>query len=114
MESILQRDIATARALARFMDEQFSIGRFKFGLDPLIGLFFGAGDAAGLLVSLYIFGLGLKHEPPQSKLLNMLGNIVIDFVIGDLFDFGIKENSKNLKLLEGHLRQNKTSLSTEH
>jgi hypothetical protein len=82
---------------------------FRFGLDPIIGLIPGLGDAAGALLSGAILLEAARHRVAHYTLLRMSGNIALDALIGaipllgDLFDFGWKANSKNLQLLERHL-----------
>jgi hypothetical protein len=96
------------RALAWLLDNSIPIPgtRLRIGLDPLIGLIPGLGDAAGALVSGYILLEAGRLGASRSTLLRMAANILIEAVVGwiplagDLFDAGWKANQKNLALLE--------------
>ena len=100
------------RQLSRLWDNSLSLPgtRLRVGLESLIGLLPIGGDAIGLLLSSYIllqaFSLGL----PRSLLIQMLFNILLDGVVGsvpvlgDLFDTAWKANTRNVSLLEAHLR----------
>jgi hypothetical protein len=81
---------------------------YRIGLDPLIGLVPGVGDAISALISCYLVyecaRLGIKKR----ILLLMLGNIGLDTlvgsfpVLGDIFDAAWKSNMRNLRLLDQH------------
>lgn len=98
--------------LARIMDTAFSIPgtRFRFGIDSLIGLIPGAGDLAGLAVSIYILVRARQIGVPWPLLSRMFANVLIDAgvgsipVLGDIFDFAFKANARNVDLLKDYLR----------
>ena len=102
----LDADLRRARVLAKLLDAQFSVGGFRFGLDPLIGLVPGMGDVVMSAVALYPVYLVRKHKLSQRYARKMLVNVAIDFaggavpILGDLFDAYFKANLKNLALLE--------------
>ncbi len=79
-----------------------------FGLDPIIGLLPGFGDAIGGLLSFVFVFAGWQRGLPKVTLLRMVVNIVIDSlggtlpIFGDLFDFYWKSNRMNYKLLRRH------------
>lgn len=81
----------------------------RFGLDPLVGLVPGVGDAAGALVAAYVVLAAARLDVPPSTLLRMLTNIAIDAllgtvpVLGDVFDVAWKANRRNVTLIERHL-----------
>ncbi len=83
--------------------------RFEVGLDPLVGLVPGIGDAVGAGVATYIVFEAARFGAPWSVLLRMLLNVGIDAllgafpVVGDLFDAAWKANIRNIGLLERHL-----------
>jgi hypothetical protein len=107
----LQRRLVRLRSLARLYDAGIRIPgtRFEFGLDPLVGLVPGIGDAVGAGVATYIVFEAARSGVPWSVLLRMLLNVGIDALIGafpvagDLFDAAWKSNLKNVDLLEEHL-----------
>ncbi|MBU6165274.1 MAG: DUF4112 domain-containing protein [Alphaproteobacteria bacterium] len=82
----------------------------RIGLDALIGLVPGAGDAATALLGLYIVWEARNLGASRALLLRMLANIAVDAAIGsvplagDLFDLLFRSNSRNLALLR-RLRQ---------
>ena len=78
----LDADLRRARVLAKLLDAQFSVGGFRFGLDALIGLVPGVGDAVTSAVALYPVYLVRKHKLPQRYARKMLINVAIDFAGG--------------------------------
>ena len=83
--------------------------RFRFGLDPVIGLLFpGGGDAVGGVLSLSVLLLALQNKLPVWVLGRMVLNIAVDTavgsvpLVGDLFDFGFRANQRNMDLLRHH------------
>lgn len=102
----MEKQLAIARALTDLLENRFGIGKFRFGLDPIIGAIPILGDLITTGLSLYIVWIGMKIKIPNTKIFQMLGNIVIDYfiglfpVIGDITDIAFKSNSKNIKILE--------------
>jgi hypothetical protein len=106
----LEGRVERLRRLARWWDAALKIPGtpFAVGLDPLLGLVPGVGDALGAGVSLWIVLQAARLGASASTLLHMLANIAIDALIGavpvagDVFDFAWKANLKNVELLERH------------
>lgn len=102
------------RALSFLLDNAIKIPgtRFRIGLDPIVGLLVGGGDAAGVILSSYIVLEAARLGLPRQVLLTMLGNLITDLVggsvpiVGDLFDAGWKANTRNLKLIEESIAVN--------
>jgi hypothetical protein len=98
--------------VSRLLDSAFSIPgtRIRFGLDPLIGLVPGIGDAVGAVFSGYLILQASRLGAPRSTITRMIANVAIDTVVGwvpllgDLFDVGWKANTRNLALLEQHVQ----------
>jgi uncharacterized protein DUF4112 len=96
------------RDLARLLDEAIRIPgtNIRVGLDPLLGLLPGGGDVAGGLLSGLIMLQAARAGAPASVLARMLGNVLLDVVVGavpllgDLFDFAWRANTKNVRLLD--------------
>lgn len=105
------RQLARIRAIARTFDSAIEIPgtRFRFGLDPIIGLIPGIGDLASDIASIYIVLVGIRLGAPRSVVVRMLANIGIDTIIGsvpvlgDIFDAGWKSNNMNVALIERHV-----------
>ena len=78
----------------------------RVGLDFLIGLISGIGDAIVLLMSWRIVYLGRKMGVPKPVLTQMVRNALLDFglgfvpVVGDIVDIFYKANTKNVQLME--------------
>ena len=101
------------RWLADLFDDRFRLpgtGR-RFGLDGVLGLVPGLGDAATGAVSLYLVAEAWRFGMPMASLLRMGANVVVDFalgvvpLIGDLFDFAWKANQKNVRLILDHVER---------
>lgn len=81
----------------------------RFGLDAVIGLIPGFGDAAGSLMSAYIVVQAARMGAPVPTLMRMLLNVGVETlagavpVAGDLFDAAFKANARNVALLRGEL-----------
>ncbi len=107
----MAQDIQRLQRLARLWDSAVRIPgtQVRLGLDPLVGLIPGIGDAAGALVSAYIVLEAARFDVPGTTLLRMLANIAIDAllgtvpVIGDIFDVTWRANLRNVALIEHHL-----------
>lgn len=105
------KSLARLQRLARVMDTAWRIPftRMRFGLDSVLGLVPGAGDAVGLLVSVYAMHQAHKLGAPGKLLLRMAVNAGVDAglgtipVVGDVFDMFFKANTRNLKLLTDFL-----------
>ena len=103
--------LARLRRISKLLDNAIAIPgtKFRFGLDPILGLLPGGGDTITGGISAYIVIEAARMGIPREVLGKMVGNIVIDSfagtipVIGDLFDVGWKSNAKNIELLEKHL-----------
>ncbi len=96
--------------VARLMDSQFQLPgtRFRFGLDPLLGLVPIVGDLATTAVSVALLLTMLRHGTSGAVVVRMALNILIDTVvgaiplIGNIFDFAYKSNERNVALLRRH------------
>lgn len=99
----------SAESLSRLLDTCVRLpGGFRIGLDGIVGLVPGVGDAATGLLSLWLLREAHREGLPRSALIRMGGNIVIDTtlgaipLIGDVFDFFWKSNARNLRIIETH------------
>ncbi len=100
------------KRLAWLVDAAFVIPgtKFRFGLNSLIGLAPGAGDAVLGVISLYIIHQAAQLGVPRHLVMRMIGNVAVEVVggsvpvLGDLFDVALKANLRNIRILEEHLR----------
>jgi len=94
-------------ALAHLLDNSIPVPGTdtRFGIDAVVGLIPGIGDAIGGLLSAYIVLEGARLGAGPAVILRMLLNIAVETVvgavpvIGDLFDAGWKSNARNMRLL---------------
>lgn len=92
----------------RLLEDRFTIPgtELRFGLDALLGLIPGVGDAASAAGSAGVFWLALQRGVPRVVIARMALNVAFDALIGsipfvgDAFDFVWKANRRNLRLLE--------------
>ena len=98
------------RRLSEVLDTAIVLpGGFRIGLDGIIGLVPGVGDAVAGVLSLLIIHQAYRHGVPKMVLLRMILNVAIDTaigaipILGDIFDFFWKANVKNARLLEDYI-----------
>src|SRR5688572_24663377 len=70
--------------IAWLMDRSIRIGPWSFGLDGIIGLVPGIGDAASGVVSSIIVIAGIQAGLPKAAILRMMLNVGIDSVLGSI------------------------------
>lgn len=100
------------RTLSHVLDSSIGIPgtRYRFGLDPILGLLPGGGDLASFLFSAYIIWESAQLGVSQEVLTKMISNVLFDTVagtvpvLGDLLDVTWKANTRNVALLENHLQ----------
>jgi hypothetical protein len=106
-----EEEIERVRRLATYLDDWIKVPgtRWRVGLDSIIGLVPGLGDAVTLGASLYIIRKAYLWGTPSGLMGRMIGNLAVDLVIGaipllgDIFDAGWKANRRNVKLLLRHM-----------
>jgi len=101
-------EIKRLKTLAKWMDSKFTIPgtTSTFGLDPLLNLVPGLGQAVDVFISLYIVFALYKNGTSGALVGKMLWNALIDSIVGAIpivgyvFDFAFKANKRNLLLAE--------------
>ncbi len=92
--------------LAWLLDSSIRIPgtNFRFGLEPIIGLLPGAGDLASGALGFYLIARALQFRLPWIVVARMIANTLLDLaigsipVLGDVFDFAYKSNTRNMRL----------------
>jgi hypothetical protein len=98
------------RWLALIMDEFLRLPgtKFRFGLDPILGLVPGIGDTASAIVSALALLQAARYGLPKVVLARMSLNILINELVGiipgvgDAFSFWFKSNARNYRILQEH------------
>lgn len=109
------------RYIADLLDTRFKLPNgWRFGWDGILGLIPGIGNIITDIFSFYILFRAAILGCPPAVILRMALNVVIDNVIdkvpilGFLFDFMWKANTKNVELLERYFSQpNKTNTNSK-
>jgi hypothetical protein len=99
--------IARLDSLATLLDTALVIPgtNIRFGLDALIGLVPGIGDAVTTVMSLYIIHEVHHLGAPGHVIARMRANVALDGVVGavplvgDAFDVMWRSNRRNMRLL---------------
>ena len=105
--------IARITALTKLLDSAFLIPGLnrRVGLDAVIGLIPGVGDAISAALASYIIWEARQLGLPRWKIARMIGNLAFDTalgavpVAGDVFDLFFKANERNLRIINEHLKR---------
>ena len=112
---VLSGQLKWVERIASVMDDKFKVPgtNFRFGLDPILNLIPFAGDLSGFVVSAALLYVMAKNGVSRKVLILMAINIAVDAVVGaipvlgQISDFYIKANTRNIKLLKEHYREGK-------
>ncbi|MBO9619386.1 MAG: DUF4112 domain-containing protein [Niabella sp.] len=105
--------LKTVLRIAKLMDEQFAVGGFRFGLDPLLNLIPIVGDISGYFISIGLILTMMQYGASGKLVTKMIINASLDALVGAVpvlgwfFDFAYKANMKNVKLLTEHYTEGK-------
>ncbi|MEY2564350.1 MAG: hypothetical protein QOH88_2543 [Verrucomicrobiota bacterium] len=83
--------------------------KFRFGLDPLLGIIPGIGDTSSALVSAFALIQAARVGVPKVLLARMSANILLNEIIGivpiagDAFSFWFKSNARNYQIIKDHI-----------
>ncbi len=102
---------ARIEALEKLLERSFTIPGINrpVGLDAVAGLIPVAGDAITAAMGLYLVWEARNLGMPKWKLWKMAGTVGVDSLlgaiplVGDVFDFVFRSNSRNLKTIKAHL-----------
>jgi len=103
--------IARITMLTRLLDSAFVIPgtNRRIGLDAVIGLVPGIGDAISTALASYIIWEARQLGLPRWKIARMIANVAVDTAVGaipiagDAFDLFFKANERNLRIIHEHL-----------
>ena len=92
--------------VSRLLDELVTVPgtRHRIGVEPVIGLIPGAGDVVSAAIGVWLIVEASRFHLPPSVIGRMVLNTLVDLVVGivpllgDLFDFVFKSNTRNLDL----------------
>ena len=109
----LQAALRRVETLAHWLDDRYRLPgtRYRVGLDGIVGLIPGIGDAVTSTLAAYLIYEAWRLGIPTSTLLRMIANLGIDTavgivpLVGDLLDLGFKANRRNVRLLHRHLAE---------
>src|SRR5438094_4452288 len=116
-ETAFERDERVLRFISQLMDTMFVIPgtNIRFGLDPIIGLLPGVGDAIDALISSFLISRAARYGVPKIVVLRMMFNVLINTVggaipvLGDAFSVWWKSNMMNYELLRKHASSRRAS-----
>ena len=117
----LGNDVAAVRqrieAMEKLLERSLTIPGTKIpiGLDALAGLIPVAGDLITAAMGAWMIWEARNLGLPRWQMWRMAANIGFDTaigavpVVGDVFDFAFRSNSKNLRIIKRHLDRNHPS-----
>lgn len=99
--------------LAELLDSAFVLPgtNVRFGLDAVIGLVPGIGDAISAALSAYLVYEARQLGAPRHLIVRMAGNVMLDAAVGavpllgDAADVLFRANQRNMALLRRHLER---------
>ena len=111
-------ELAIVRQIRKWMDEAVTVPgtKLKVGLDSIIGLIPGVGDASSAAIGAYMLHAAHKLGVPTVVMVRMLFNQFVDMliglipVVGDYLDVLYKANSKNAALIEEAIVNRETTV----
>lgn len=105
-ESVDEAAVDRLATVAHLLDECVRLpGGVSVGLDPLLGVVPGVGDALSAGLSLYIVGEAAYLGVSYTTVVRMLANVAVDVVggsvpvVGLLFDVFWRANRRNVELV---------------
>ncbi len=109
----VDEELGRVERLVEILDNWFAIPgtNVRVGLDSIVGLIPGVGDAVMLLANIHVVERLSRLGLPMLVRVRMYGNVLLDLVVGaipvlgDLFDVAFKSNVRNLALARRHLER---------
>lgn len=99
--------------IARMLDTAFVIPgtRIRFGIEAIIRLVPGLGDAVASLLSCVILLEAHRLGVPLTLLARMIANVLLEGtagampVVGDMFDVVFRANRRNIRILRDYMER---------
>lgn len=109
------KQLEWAERIAVLLDSKYKLPgtKYRFGLDPILGLVPVVGDGVSFIISSLLVVQAARTGVSGKVLLKMTGNILIDFIVGSvpilgsIFDFIYKANTRNIRLLREYYQEDK-------
>ena len=109
------------QAITRLLDNavRIPIINYRIGLDPILGLIPVLGGAISTAISSYTLWGAHKLGHSKVTLLKMMVNLLVDWAIGtvpiagDIIDFFLKANQRNLRMLNLDEEEEALALNAE-
>ena len=108
-------------AVSRVLDDLVTIPgtRRRIGVEPVLGMVPGAGDVISAAVGVWLIVEATRFRLPGVVVARMVLNTLVDLIVGlvpilgDLFDFAFKSNTRNVALFRRHAAD-PTASTREH
>lgn len=106
-------ELARLDQLADLLDTRYRIPivGWRFGLDGILSIIPGIGDAAAFGPAIYLIWQGRKLGASNGTIGRMAANAGLDFVVGSIpvlgtvFDVAFKANRRNIALLKADIER---------
>lgn len=111
--------LANARKFATLLDSRWNFFGIKFGIDPMFDIVPGITPLITVALSCYLLYIAYLLKAPSYITIQMIANIVIDYVIGSVPVIGVvgdiffRSNLKNLALLEEFVQKSQGTMVQE-
>jgi len=100
-------------ALSKLFDTAFVLPgtNIRFGIEAVMRLVPGIGDAAASALSCYLLYEAHRLEVPSQVFARLVANVALEGVVGavplvgDLFDVGFRANRRNVRILKEHFER---------
>lgn len=106
-------ELAWVDRYSRLLDTKFKLFGIRFGLDFILGLIPGAGQAVTLGASGVLVATMAKHGASSRLVARMLVNVALDAlvgsipILGNIFDLVYKANYRNAVLMREYYEEGK-------
>lgn len=107
------QDFKWVERVASLLDNKYSIGGFRFGLDPVLNFFPVLGQTVtfgtSVILVVVMFRNGVSPKAATKMLLNVMLDAILGAIplLGNVVDFFSKANQRNIKILKEHYYEGK-------